>query len=104
MMYQLWWSYVLIKIILSLDFYYPQTFDIELTLVGNGIVDHSYVVKGSPVGAAPTSSSFSTEHLASIDCAKTTARRDIWSQNNNVVIGHVESTFKMYLEKWLYDN
>ena len=34
------------------------------------IVDHS------DVGAAPTTSSFSTEHLASMDCTETTARRD----------------------------
>ena len=30
------------------------------TLVGNKIVDHSDVVGQSPVGAAPTASSFST--------------------------------------------
>ena len=30
------------------------------TLVGNKIVDHSDVVGASPVGAAPTTSSFST--------------------------------------------
>ena len=35
------------------------------------IVYHSDVV-----GAAPTASSFSTEHLASVDWAKTTAKRD----------------------------
>ena len=57
---------------------YPQTSDIRHTLVGNKIVDHSdvLVVGASPIVAAPTTSSFSTEHLASIDCAKTTARRD----------------------------
>ena len=56
---------------------YPQTSDIRHTLVlGNKIDDHSDVVGASPVVAAPTTSSFSTEHLASIDCAKTTARRD----------------------------
>ena len=44
--------------------------------MGNKIVDHSDVVAASPVGAAPTTSSFSTEHLDSVDCAKTTARRD----------------------------
>ena len=42
-----------------------QTSDISHTLVGNTIVDHS---------AAPTTSSF----LASMDWAKTTARRDDW--------------------------
>ena len=46
------------------------------TLVGNKIVDHSDVIGASPVGAAPTTSSFSTQHLASMDWAKTTARRN----------------------------
>ena len=46
------------------------------TLVGNKIVDHSDVVGGSPVDAAPTTSSFSSKHLASMDLAKTNARRD----------------------------
>ena len=40
------------------------------TLVGYKIVDHS------PIGAAPNASSFSTYHLASVDWAKTTTRRD----------------------------
>ena len=34
------------------------------TWVGNKIVDHSDVVGASPVGAAPTTSSLSTQHLA----------------------------------------
>ena len=54
---------------------YRQVSNISRTLVGNKIVDHSDVVGASPVGAAPTTSSFSTEHLASLDWAKTTARR-----------------------------
>ena len=41
------------------------------TLAGNKIVDHSEVVWASPVGAAPTTSSFSTAHLISMDWAKT---------------------------------
>ena len=53
-----------------------HTSDIRRTLVGNTIVDHSDVVGASPVGAAPTTSSFSSKHLASMDWAKTTARRD----------------------------
>ena len=56
--------------------YYHQVSNIRRTLVGNQIVDHSDVVGASPVGAAPTTSSFSTQHLASIYCAKTTASRD----------------------------
>ena len=53
---------------------YSKTFNISRTLVGNKIVDSSDVVGASPVGAAPTTSSFSTKHLASMDWAKTTAR------------------------------
>ena len=41
-------------------FYYRQVSNIRRTLVGNKIVDHSDVVGASPVGAAPTTSSFST--------------------------------------------
>ena len=41
---------------------YRQVSNIRRTLVGNKIVDHSDVVGASPVGAAPTTSSFSTEH------------------------------------------
>ena len=39
--------------------YYRQTSNISRTL-DNKIVDHSDVVEASPVGAAPTTSSFST--------------------------------------------
>ena len=39
---------------------YRQTSNIRRTLVGNEILDHSDVVGASPVGAAPTTSSFST--------------------------------------------
>ena len=53
---------------------YRKTSNISRTSVGNKIVDHSDVVGASPVGAAPTTSSFSTQHLASMDWAKTTAR------------------------------
>ena len=55
---------------------YRQVSNIRHALVGNKIVDHSDVVGASPVGAAPTTSSFSTYHMASLDWAKTTARRD----------------------------
>ena len=41
-------------------FGYRKTSNIKRTLVGNKIVDHSGVVGASPVGAAPTTSSFST--------------------------------------------
>ena len=39
---------------------YHQVSNIRRTLVSNKIVDHSDVVGASPVGAAPTTSSFST--------------------------------------------
>ena len=39
---------------------YRQTSNIRRALVENIIVDHSDVVGASPVGAAPTTSSFST--------------------------------------------
>ena len=38
---------------------YRQTSNISCTLVGYKIVDHSDVVRASPIGAAPTTSSFS---------------------------------------------
>ena len=40
--------------------HYRQVSNIRRTLEGNKIIDHSYVVGASPVGAAPTTSSFST--------------------------------------------
>ena len=39
---------------------YCKTSNIRRTTAGNKIVDHSDVVGASPVGAAPTTSSFST--------------------------------------------
>ena len=41
-------------------FFLFKTPNISRTLVGNKIVDNSDVVGASPVGAAPTTSSFST--------------------------------------------
>ena len=55
---------------------YRQTSNIRGTLVGNNIGDDSDVVGASPVGTAPTTSTFSTEHLASMYWAETTAGRD----------------------------
>ena len=40
--------------------HYRKTSNISRTLVGSKIVDNSDVVGASPVGAAPTTSSFST--------------------------------------------
>ena len=42
-----------------ISYHYRQVSNIRRTLVGNKIVDHSDVVGASPVGAAPTTSSFS---------------------------------------------
>ena len=39
---------------------YRQVSNIRRALVGNKTVDHSDVIGASPVGAAPTTSSFST--------------------------------------------
>ena len=52
-----------------------KTSNIRRTPVGNKIVDHSDVVGASPVGAAPTTSSFLTLHLPSRDSAKTATRK-----------------------------
>ena len=46
------------------------------TSFGSKIVYQSDVVGAPPVGAALTTSKFSTEHLASMDCANKNARRD----------------------------
>ena len=54
---------------------YRQISNIIRTSIGNSIVCLSDVVGASPVGTAPTTSSFSSWHLALIDCAKTIARR-----------------------------
>ena len=43
-----------------MGWHYRKVSNIRRTLVGNKIVDHSDVVGASPVGAAPTTSSFST--------------------------------------------
>ena len=55
---------------------YRQTSCIIRTLAGNKIVGHSDVAGASPGGATQTISSFPAKHLASMDWAKTTARRD----------------------------
>ena len=45
---------------LQSQFTYSKTSNISRTLIGNTIVDNSDVVGASPVGAASTTSSFST--------------------------------------------
>ena len=63
------------KILPVLYCQYCKTSDISCTLVDNKIVDHSDVVGASPVCTAPTTSSISTYHLASMHYTKTTARQ-----------------------------
>ena len=58
---------------------YHQTSNISRTLVGNRIVDHSYVVGASlehRLSAVLRMHRHSRLHTTSIDCSKTTARRD----------------------------
>ena len=55
---------------------YRRISNIRRTLIGNNLVDHSDVVGASPIGAAPTTSSFLTYHLAAMDLAKATTRWD----------------------------
>ena len=55
---------------------YRQTSYISRSLLGNKLADHSDVVGSSPVGATPTISTFPTQHLASVDWAKTATRKD----------------------------
>ena len=58
----LWLHHVIsiLKYIPWVNVNYPKTSNICCTLSGNKIVDNSDVVGASPVGAAPTTSSFST--------------------------------------------
>ena len=59
-----------------MDLDYSQISNISRALVENEIIDHSDVVGASPVGAAPTTSSWWTQYMASMDWAKTTTRRN----------------------------
>ena len=55
----------------EINLMYRQISNTSHTFVGNWIVDHSDVVGAAPVGAAPSTSSFSTWYMASKDWAKT---------------------------------
>ena len=48
------------KLRCNINIIYRKVYNISRTLVANEIDDHSDVVGASPVGAAPTTSSFST--------------------------------------------
>ena len=82
--------------LLNLVYIFRKVSNMRFTLVGNKIVDHSDVLGASLVGAAPTTSSFSTQHVASMDWAKTTARRDkcLILENWRFII-HNEAWLKM---------
>ena len=71
--------------------------------LGNKLVDYSNVVGASPVDAAPTTSSFLTLHLVSMDGAKATARRD----GNHLSYGIwwrkcLHQKGGVYSQKWLF--
>ena len=78
---QIWLARHQIKFSQSFDSEYRQTSNIRRILVGNKIVDHLDIVEASSVGAAPTTSSFSTWHLALIYCTKTNA----WQNKENLI-------------------
>ena len=69
---------------------------ISCTLVDNKIVDPSDVVGASPAGAAPTTSSFSTKHLASIDWVKTSTRQD----DKHLSLGIWCDLYQMFYGTW----
>ena len=80
---------------------YHQTSSISRPWIGNTIVDHSHVVRASPVGAAPTISEWSTLHVASIEWAETTARWDethlsvgIWTYTRGLTVSAI---YKIWL-------
>ena len=56
---------------------YCQASNISCISAGNKIVNHSDVVGALPVGAAPTTFSFTTSHLVSMDWAKTSSARRV---------------------------
>ena len=55
---------------------HPKTSNKSHTLVSNNIADHSDVVGAPPVDAASTESQSATLHLASMNCAQTTTKRE----------------------------
>ena len=65
---------------------YRKTSNIRHTLMGNNIADHSDVIGASPVGATPTTPSFSTQHIDSMDWAITTTRRDENQLNFGILV------------------
>ena len=58
---------------------YHQTSNIRCTLVGDKIVNHSGVVGASPVGTAPTTSSFST-------CLQWIRQRQLQDETKNISV------------------
>ena len=78
----------------------------KLHLIRQYIFDHSEAVGALPVGTAPTTSSFSTQHLASMYWVKTTARRDenIWVLGFGVPYARAFTIGFMPLSKQVHDN
>ena len=72
---------------------YRKTTNISRTLLGNQIVDHWHVVGASPVGAAPTATSLSTQHLTPTYCTKTTA----WRSEKHLIFGIWCVLFKIFI-------
>ena len=80
---------------------YHQLYNTRGTLEGNKSVGHPDVVAASPVGAAPTTSSFPVLHLASMDWVQTTARGD--KNHLNFGIGAIYSRcFTLYGSLWFH--
>ena len=80
---------------------YRQVSNIRRTLAGYKIVDHSDVVGVSPVGAAPTTSSFSTKYLAPLAWAKTAARRDEKQLSLGFGASYIRDFTVIFLSVWL---
>ena len=77
---------------------YRQTSNISDALVGNKIVDHSHVGGASPVGAAPTTSSFSTNILHKYNCK---TRRETFKFSDLVRFILEIWRYVFYEDRWL---
>ena len=64
---------------IGFTFKYRKTSNIRRTFVGNKIVDNSDVVGASPVGAAPTTSSFSTLTPGPVFYVQASSELKLWA-------------------------
>ena len=85
---------------LSEQINYRKTSNIRRTLVNNKIVDHSDVVGATPVGAASTTSSFLTWHLASRDSEKTATRQ--YENTVETPYSAIPYTTIFYITRWTH--